>query len=79
MSESDIMDEVIVSRVRNNSGLVFQSLRKILQKQPEVRQLNLSRKRKNLDSQSSEPIAPAIDQPKKSNQTSQGTVITHQC
>jgi hypothetical protein len=66
------MDEVIVSRVRNNSGLVFQSLRKILQKQPEVRRVNLSRKRKNLGPQSSEPITLGIDLQNSSNQTSQG-------
>jgi hypothetical protein len=80
LSEEDLMKEEVVNRIRNKSGLMFQSLREVFSIQPELRRLNTSRKRKQINSQSSQvpPISlqasdlpPVIEVP-KSNQRSQG-------
>lgn len=63
------MNEEKVNRIRNMSRSLFQSLRQIFFKQPEVRKLNLSQKRK--------PISlshPSINSP-KSNRKSRGTPL----
>src|SRR5437762_13963201 len=54
LSEEDLMNEATVNHLRNQSRMLFQSLREIFSMQPEARKWNLSRKRKSLGSQSSQ-------------------------
>jgi len=52
LSEEDLLDAFIVNSLRNSSRLLFESLRQIIRQQPELRRINLSRKRKKGGSQS---------------------------
>ena len=83
LSEEDLMNEATVNHLRNQSRMLFQSLREIFSMQPEAWKWNLSHKWKSLGSQSSqlppdstrslEP-PPALNSP-KSTQKPQGTVL----
>jgi hypothetical protein len=55
LSEEDLMNEATVSRFRNRSGVVFQSLQEIFSKQSKARNLNLSGKRKPVSLQPQVP------------------------
>ena len=83
LSEEDLMNEATVNHLRNQSRMLFQSLREIFSMQPEARKWNLSRKRKSLGSQSSQlppESSRSLEPPPalkrlKSTQTPQGTVL----
>jgi hypothetical protein len=69
LSEEDLMNEATVNHLRNQSRMLFQSLREIFSMQPEARKWNISRKRKPLGPQSSEP-PPALNPPKSTRKPS---------
>ena len=49
LSEADVMNKLVVNKLRNSSHTVFNSFLQILLKQPELRQKNLSQKRKRTE------------------------------
>lgn len=57
LSEEELMKKETVNWIRNQSRVVFQSLREIFLMQPEARKLNLSRQRKSLGSESSQSLS----------------------
>jgi len=73
LSEEDLMKEEIVNRIRNTSGLVFKALRQIRLKQPDIRQINISTKRRKSDSLSTNRILFGINPPKKPTRQPQHT------
>jgi hypothetical protein len=66
LSEEDLKSREVVNRILNPSQTIFQSLQQVMLLQPEVRKLNLSRKRK-LVSQSQLQSSLVLNLP-KSNQ-----------
>ena len=73
LSEEDLMKEEIVNRIRNTSGLVFKALRQIRLKQPDIRQINISTKRRKPGSLSTNRILFDINLPKKPTRQPQRT------
>ena len=67
------MNEEIVNRIRNTSGLVFKALRQIRLKQPDIRQMNISTKRRKPGSLSTNRILFGINPPKKQPRQPQRT------
>ena len=56
LSEEDLGTEGRVNLLRDGSRVVLQSLLEILLRQPEMRKVNVSHKRKAVASQSSQPL-----------------------
>jgi len=74
------MDEETVNRIRNPSRLVFESLRQIRMTQPDIREINLSAKRKLASSERSAGAIHDIHVPKRPRrQKSAGARPIPQC